>query len=105
MLLITAFLLFAAQAGLFAQMINVKGTVRSADGASVPGINITVKGTKTVSVTGSDGRYAINAPSAGTLVFSSIGYENIEVPIAGRTQVDITIRESVSNISEVVVVG
>lgn len=104
-LYITAFLLLIAQSVLFAQNIMVKGTVKSNDGSTLPGVSVVVKGTTTGTATGSDGKYSVSAPSDGTLIFSFIGFETIEVPVNGKTQADVTLKETTSTLSEVVVVG
>ena len=44
-LYLTAFLLLIVQTVLFAQNITVKGTVKSNDGTTLPGVSVVVKGT------------------------------------------------------------
>ena len=50
-----------------AQSSKVTGVVRDADGETLPGATITVKGTKTTTATDLDGRYSIAAPQGSTL--------------------------------------
>ena len=51
--------------------IKVSGTVTSAtDGTPLPGLSIVIKSTSQGTVTDADGRYSIDAPSNGVLVFS-----------------------------------
>jgi TonB-dependent starch-binding outer membrane protein SusC len=104
-LLITAFLFMMAQTALFAQTVTVKGTVKSGDGTTLPGVSVVLKGTSTGTTTGIDGKYSISAPSDAILVFSFIGFETTELPVSGRTQLDVTLKEAATNLSEVVVVG
>jgi TonB-linked SusC/RagA family outer membrane protein len=104
-LLVTAFLVMIAQTLLFAQTITVKGTVKSADGTSLPGVSIVLKGTTTGTTTGTDGKYSLSVPSGGTLVYSFIGFASQEVQVNGQTIHDITLLESASTLSEVVVMG
>src|SRR5690606_8993364 len=87
--------------------INVTGTVTSsADGLGLPGANVLIKGTFTGTVTDIDGRYTLDVPEAtDTLVFSSIGYVTQEVPVNGRTTVNVVMEEDVESLDEVVVVG
>ena len=90
----------------FAQNIAVKGTVTSAsDNGSLPGINIVVKNTLTGTSTDADGKFEINAPSNGTLVFSGIGYVTQEVAVNGRATIDIKLAADTKQLEEVVVVG
>ncbi len=88
-------------------VLQVSGTVTSeTDGGGVPGVNVLVKGTNIGTVTDIEGNYSINAPDDNSvLVFSSIGYISQEVPINGRTTVDLMMAEDIQSLSEVVVVG
>ena len=90
----------AAQASL-----QVKGKVMSSDGP-LPGVSIQIKGTSTGTTTDSDGSYSIviNSNDA-VLIFSFIGFLSEEVPVNGRSIVDITLKEDIATLSEVVVVG
>jgi TonB-linked SusC/RagA family outer membrane protein len=104
-LYVTAFLIMIAQTALFAQNINVKGTVKSSDGTTMPGVSVVVKGTTTGTTTSIDGKFSVSAPAKGTLSFSFIGFETAEIPVEGRTQIDVTLKEAATNLSEVVVMG
>ena len=62
------------------QNITVKGTVTDAsNGDPVPATSVIVSGTTQGVVSDVDGVYSISAPSDGVLVFSSIGYETMQV--------------------------
>ncbi|SDM31246.1 TonB-linked outer membrane protein, SusC/RagA family [Catalinimonas alkaloidigena] len=88
------------------QAFPVSGKVTDANGEELPGVSIIVKGTNNGTVTDIQGNYSLNAPSsADTLVVSSVGYATREVPINGRSTVDISLEEDVQSLSEVVVVG
>lgn len=91
----------------FAQERVVTGKVTSAeDGASVPGVNVVVKGTTNGTTTDSDGNYRLAVPaSGGTLVFSFIGLTTEELSVGERTVIDLAMRADVTQLSEVVVVG
>ncbi len=104
-LYLIAFLLLVAQSVLLAQNITVKGTVKSNDGTTMPGVSVVLKGTTTGTTTGPDGKFFVSVPAAGTLVFSFIGFETTEVAVTGKTQVDVSLKESATNLSEVVVMG
>lgn len=91
----------------YGQEQTVTGRVTSSeDQQGLPGANVLIKGTATGTVTDADGRYSIRVPDGeATLVFSSIGYSTIEVPVGGRTTVDVTLPLDITQLSEVVVVG
>ena len=86
---------------------EVSGVVRgSDDNLTLPGVNVLVKGTATGVATGLDGAYALAAPTElDTLVFSYIGYETQEVPILGRSVIDVELRPEGFAGDEVVVIG
>jgi TonB-linked SusC/RagA family outer membrane protein len=87
------------------QQQSVSGKVLSVDDASaLPGVSVFVKGTQTGTVTDADGNYTISVPSAdATLVFSFIGYKTMEVGVAGRTTVDVSLETDIMQLGEVVV--
>lgn len=85
--------------------VKITGTVSDAKGP-LPGVTVKVKGTNVGVQTDINGKYNITAPDGnGTLVFTFIGYTAKEVPIAGKTQLDVTLAEEPKALSEVVVVG
>lgn len=91
---------------LTAQNITIKGTVKSAtDQEPLIGVNVTIKGEATGTITDFDGNYNLSAPRTATLVFSYIGYDPVEVAIDGRSTVDVTLKESSLVLDEVVAVG
>lgn len=103
---ITVLLLcFLFPALLFAQS-SVSGTISSAkDQSPVSFATITVKGTKIATNSDAEGRFTINVPAgSNTLVISSVGFTDQEVPITGST-VNVSMQESVSNLNEIVVTG
>jgi len=55
---------------------QVSGIVTDASDAPLPGVSVSVKGTRTGTTTGADGRYSISVPANATLVFSIVGYTN-----------------------------
>jgi hypothetical protein len=53
-------------------------------------VNVFVKGSTAVTKTDRRGNYRIDVPpSDGVLVFSLVGFERVEVPVAGRSVVDV----------------
>lgn len=88
-----------------AAQVNVSGVVSDETGEPLPGVTVMVKGTSTGTSTNIDGQYTINAPADGTLTFTYVGMIPQEVKIAGRTQVDVTLKEDSQLLDEVVVVG
>ncbi|MCW9706091.1 SusC/RagA family TonB-linked outer membrane protein [Fodinibius salsisoli] len=90
----------------FAQQ-EVSGTVTDGSTSeSLPGVNILVKGTSQGTSTGADGMYQLEVSSlSDTLVFSFVGYQTQEIPINGRTEIDITLQPQALVGEDLVVVG
>jgi len=89
-----------------AQTTTISGVVSAVEiGEKLPGVSIRLEGTTTGTVTDANGRYSIEAPSTGVLLFSFIGFETQRVEIANRTQVDVVLNTDLVSLSEVVVVG
>ena len=85
---------------------KVTGVVADDTGASMPGVNVVLKGTTIGVVTDIQGRYSINVPnSESILVFSFIGYESIEENAGGRQSINVTLSEITTELDEVVVIG
>lgn len=65
-----------------AQERTISGRLTSTeDGSPLPGINISIKGTSTGTVTDAEGYYSINVPIGATLVFSFIGLQSREIVV------------------------
>ncbi|APS37614.1 MULTISPECIES: SusC/RagA family TonB-linked outer membrane protein [unclassified Salegentibacter] len=103
-LTIMALLAFFQITGVLAQQTEVTGTVTVAsDGMPLPGVNVLVKGTNDGTVTDMDGNYAIEVAADAVLVFSSLGFENQEQAIEGRSVINVAMIEDMEGLDEVVV--
>ena len=85
----------------------VTGKVTDASsGEGLPGVSIVVKGTAVGANTDLNGNYSIAISSAdAVLTYSFIGYIPQEIPVGGRTIIDISLAVDVTALDEVVVVG
>jgi Ca-activated chloride channel family protein len=85
---------------------HIHGTVYSSDDKlPIPGATVKIKGTNTGTVTDNAGKYAIDAPDGGTLVFSFVGYQRKTVAIGKADNLDVYLTASNSSLNEVVVSG
>lgn len=88
-----------------AQEITVNGKVLDENGLPIPGATILIKGTSKATASDIDGNYKIKAASSGTLMFSYMGYNSVQEPINGRTQIEVSLNTQLQSLQEVVVVG
>lgn len=88
-----------------AQTETVQGRVTDGKGESLPGVNVLIKGTNTGTITDIDGRYSINAAPGDILSFSFVGFRVKEAKVGTRKQINVTMKEDVSELEEVVVIG
>src|SRR4051794_15747250 len=89
---------------LFAQTSVIKGNVNSGDSA-LAGVTIQVKGTQVTTQTDQNGRFAINAPSNATLIFTSVGYVTREIKAGDQTTINVQLTSTSQQLNDVVVVG
>jgi TonB-linked SusC/RagA family outer membrane protein len=87
------------------QQQNVAGTVKDQTGGGIPGVTVSVNGTKTIAITDASGRFSIQAKNGDILTIKSIGYATQTVNVTGSTLSDITLTESAETLGELVVVG
>ena len=76
---------------------TVRGKVVDTSNIPVPGVSVFVKGTTLGTTTDLDGNFSLTIPGemlGGRLVFSSIGYAEVEISIGNRRTFDVTIQEA-----------
>ena len=75
---------------LLAQERTLSGVVRADDGSTLPGVNVTIKGTTNGTTTDENGKYTIQVPNDdAVLIYSFIGMEDQEVPVASQSNIDV----------------
>ena len=89
--------------GIQAQRITVTGIVSVSSGEKLPGVSVKVKGDRIGAVTSTDGSYNVAADGSATLVFSFIGYNSIEVPVNNHKVINVKLKESSTELNEVVI--
>jgi TonB-linked SusC/RagA family outer membrane protein len=86
--------------------VEVRGVVKDENGVPLAGASVQVKGSTTGTTTNSNGAFVLTVPDANAiLVISSIGYEEKEIALAGRTDVEVSMVTSNKVMEQVVVVG
>lgn len=85
---------------------ELKGKVYNSKGEPVSGASVMIKGSNLGTITDASGSFAISVPNENVvLLISSVGYENLEVPVSGKSLLEITLVSLVSQMDQVVVVG
>ena len=102
--LVMLFLLCLLPLGAMAQS-TVKGTVIDEAGEPIIGASVQVQGSKTGAVTDFNGNFSVQASSNATLVISYVGYVTEKVGVQGRSNVNVTLKEDVTTLNDVVVIG
>lgn len=100
-------LLLVITAAAYAQEITVTGTVTDAStGETIVGASVVLKGsTTTWAMTDDLGQYSLTVPSNGVLEVTFMGYATQEVPVNGRTSIDIALELDAQMLEDVIVVG
>ena len=89
-----------------ARFAEVRGVVSDPEGQPIVGASIVIKGTTIGVSTDAFGAFALTVPAPAAdrqLEINYLGYEPMVVTVGGRTRIAVTLRESASEIDEVVV--
>lgn len=93
---------------IFAQDITVRGTIMEAAlNEPVIGATVIVEGNASYgTVTDINGNFILTSvPQDAIIIVSYVGYETLNIPINGRTEIIVTLKEDTELLDEVVVVG
>jgi TonB-linked SusC/RagA family outer membrane protein len=87
---------------------RVSGRVTDDQGSPLAGVSVVVKNTTAGATSNAEGNYTVNVPdntANPTLIFSYIGFLTQELPLNGRTRLDLSLVADTKSLNEVVVVG
>lgn len=90
---------------LWAQNLTITGVVYDDTDLSVPGANITVKGTSHGTITDFDGNFSIEANKGDVLVISFIGYATQEITVKSDAPLKVVLKSDTQMLDEVVAIG
>lgn len=86
--------------------VELSGAVKNERGNTVPFANVVEKGTNNGTTTDIDGNFSLDVSSVPvTLVFSSLGYEDLESRVLNTNPINVTLTESAQALEEVVITG
>ena len=104
--IVLVFLIMQAGSLLFAQELEIRGKVTSADdGTALIGANIVEKGTTNGAATDINGEFRLKVTKGATLVVSSVGYTKEEIQVLDQTYLNIALKQETRQLGEVTVVG
>jgi len=90
----------------YAQQLAVKGSVLDEAGEPIIGAYITLQGNNNVgTITDFDGNFEISVDAKSKLLVSYTGYESQTIAVAGKSQIDVVLREIATHLDEVVAIG
>tara|TARA_R110002051_G_scaffold95649_1_gene165612 strand:- start:61912 stop:65055 length:3144 start_codon:yes stop_codon:yes gene_type:complete len=85
---------------------KVSGIVKDVNGITLPGVSIIQKGTTRGTSTDFEGNYSLELTSGEkTLIFAYLGFKKVEVPLNGKTTLDVILEEESEKLDEIVIVG
>ena len=103
-LLLIWVMVMTACGSLFAQTRQVTGKVTSSeDGAALPGVSVSLKGTARGTTTGADGSFKISVGDGSVLVFGFVGYKQQTISVGSQTAINVVLASDASELNEVVV--
>ena len=88
-----------------AQNRTISGTVTDSKKLALPGITVTVLGTKTAVQTDANGKYAISADNESTLEFKALGFTTQTIKVGTNTSVNVSLVDQSTELDAVTVVG
>ncbi|SIN77465.1 TonB-linked outer membrane protein, SusC/RagA family [Chitinophaga niabensis] len=86
-----------------AKPIRVKGRVTDIKNIPLPAVSIRVRGTNIGTVTDQNGYYSIEAEPDASLVFSSVGFQTIQIKINNQTEINLTLPELTAQLKEITI--
>ena len=91
-----------------AQNIQVTGRITDANGVPLVAVTVYESGnTSNGAVSDMDGNYSISVPQSASLVFSCLGFEEVQEPVGKRSVINVTLNEEQLSLdaAEVVSIG
>ena len=88
-----------------AQDVTLSGVVTDTNSEPLIGVNVVEKGSTKGTVTDFDGEFSFKTAPNSTIVFSYIGFRELEVIWDGTSSLNITLHEDSELLDEIVVVG
>lgn len=90
---------------LLAQEREIRGTITDDQGIFLSGITVSVKGKSKTLISNALGVFSLTAAPGDVLVFSSVNYEQVEVPVDSKVEYRIKLQPKAAKLDDIVVIG
>lgn len=84
---------------------TVTGKITSDVGTPLVGVSVNIKGTSRGTTTNDQGMFSLSVEDNDILVFSYVGYDPQEIAVGNRTEFNVSLVGSASNLENIVVIG
>jgi len=81
----------------------VSGKVINEKSEPLGGVSVSVKGSTISVLTDEDGSFTVSAPLTSTVILTMVGYQSQEIPLNGKSVLNVTLQSNSTLLSEVVV--
>lgn len=99
---LTILLLFAVVT-CYGQQKTVTGIIKDAEGKLLSAVSVQEKGSTNTTVSDDQGAFSMNVKTGATLVFTSIGFDKVEIKTGNRTSIDVQMAATSGDLGEAVV--
>ncbi len=107
--LISSLIFLFVCAGIISAQTTLKGRVTDNTGNPLPGVSVIIQGTSVGTYSESDGSYALTVPAANrknaVIEFIYMGFKTERIPLADKSNLNVTLTEDAAKLDEIVVVG
>ncbi len=88
------------------QSKKIRGKVIDSSAQPLPGVTVVITGTSNGTITDFEGKFIIpDVPANATLTFSFVGMKTQEIPVAGESEINVTMEEESIGLEEVIAIG
>ncbi|MEQ8556533.1 MAG: TonB-dependent receptor [Cyclobacteriaceae bacterium] len=90
---------------IYLDQTTISGKVLDESGEALPGASVIEQGTDNGTITDGDGNFRLTVADDAVLTVSFVGFQRMEVPVAGKSEFSFRLKEDTEQLEEVVVVG